>query len=257
MRIALRLLLTMAALLALAAPALAAKITLKGDVTYRERIALPAGATLSVGLVDLARPEEPRVAAAAALANPGQVPLTFTLNFDEEIVLPGHSYALVAEIVADNGAVWFRNAEPYAIDPLAPASAILILVNFVDGTEAALPVVPAIAPILDLTWDAESIAGLPVIHGATTTLSIASDMRAGGRGGCNSWFAQAAVNGEAVAFSAVAATRMACPSPEITAQEQSFFAALAATRYWRIRDEKLVLADSAGSDLAIFAKSRY
>jgi len=32
-----------ALLLALASPALAAKVTLKGDVTYRERIALPPG----------------------------------------------------------------------------------------------------------------------------------------------------------------------------------------------------------------------
>lgn len=249
-----------AAIVLCTAPSLAAKLTITGDVTYRERIALPPGATLSVGLVDLAKPDEQRIVAAAALANPGEVPLTFTLNFDEEIIVSGHTYGLVAEIIADNGAVWFRNATPYAIDLPTPAEPIVIVVSFLgsDGTAPApAPSVPAITPLLDVTWEAETIAGLPVISGAKSSLSIASDMRAGGRGGCNSWFAQAEVNDEALAFSAVAATRMACATAEITAQEQGFFAAIASTRYWRVRDDKLVLVDAAGTDLAVFIRSRF
>ena len=132
-----------AAIVLCTAPSLAAKLTITGDVTYRERIALPPGATLSVGLVDLAKPDEQRIVAAAALANPGEVPLTFTLNFDEEIIVAGHTYGLVAEIIADNGAVWFRNAAPYAIDLPTPAEPIVIVVSFLgsDGTA------PAPAPI--------------------------------------------------------------------------------------------------------------
>lgn len=242
------------------APSLAAKLTITGDVTYRERIALPAGATLSVGLVDLAKPDEPRIAAAAALANPGEVPLTFTLNFDENIIVAGHTYGLVAEIIADNGAVWFRNATPYTVSLPTPSEPIVIIVTFLGSngtTPAPVAEVPTITPLLDVTWEAETIAGQPVIRGAKSSLSIASDMRAGGRGGCNSWFAQAEVNGEALAFSAVAATRMACATAEITAQEQGFFAAIAATRYWRLRDDKLALVDSAGTDLAVFVRSRF
>lgn len=244
-----------AALLVFAAPALAAKLTLTGDVTYRERIALPAAGTLRVRLIDLATPDQARVEAEAAIANPGQVPLTFTLNLDETIVQPGHSYGLVAEIVAD-GAIWFRNVEPYPVDPLAPASPILIVVTFagkiVDKTD--IPAAPPPPPILDVTWQAESIGGTPVVGSAPATLSIAGDMRAGGRGGCNSWFAQAKIDGDAIAFSAVAATRMSCAAG-ITEQETAFFAALGATRFWRLRDDKLVLVDSAGLDLVAFAKS--
>ena len=65
------------------------------------------------------------------------------------------------------------------------------------------------------------------------------------------------MNGEALAFSAVAATRMACLSDEMNAQEQSFFAALAATRFWKLRDDRLVLVDAAGAELAVFGKSRF
>ena len=200
-----------AMLLALASPALAAKVTLKGDVTYRERIALPAGGTLSVSLIDLATPDKPRVSAKAPIASPGQVPLTFTLNFDDTVIVAGHSYALVAEIAGPD-AVWFRNAEPYALDPLAPAQPVLIVVNIVPAEEPAPtpePVAPAApSPVLDITWQAETIGGTPVARGVTSSLSIASDMRAGGRGGCNSWFAQAEVNAERLIFSAVAATRI-------------------------------------------------
>ncbi|OEO29126.1 hypothetical protein VW23_027020 [Devosia insulae DS-56] len=250
-----------ALLLALASPALAAKVTLKGDVTYRERIALPPGGTLSVSLIDLATPDQPRVSAKAPISSPGQVPLTFTLNFDDAVIVAGHSYALVAEIAGPD-AVWFRNAEPYALDPLAPAAPILIIVNIVpqDGEPVATPepvVAPEPSPILDITWQAETIGGAPSARGIVSSLSIASDMRAGGRGGCNSWFAQAEVNAERLIFSAVAATRMACVSDEATKQEDSFFAALAATRFWRLDKDHLILLDAGGVELANLGKSRF
>ena len=246
-----------ALLLAFASPALAAKVTLKGDVTYRERIALPPGGMLSVSLIDLATPDQPRVSAKAPIASPGQVPLTFTLNFDDNVIVAGHKYARVAEISGED-AVWFRNAEPYAVDPLAPAAPILIIVNMVPADEAvAKPEVVAPPPILDITWQAETIAGAPVARGVVSSLSIASDMRAGGRGGCNSWFAQAEVTGERLIFSAVAATRMACVSEDVTKQEDSFFAALAATRFWRVDSDHLVLLDAGGVQLASLAKSRF
>lgn len=247
-----------ALLLAFTGPALAAKVTLKGDVTYRERIALPPGGTLSVSLIDLATPDKPRVSAKAPISSPGQVPLTFTLNFDDNVIVAGHSYALVAEISGED-AVWFRNAEPYAIDPLAPVEPILIIVNIVPTEEAVVEpeaVVPP-PPILDITWQAETIGGTPVARGVTSSLSIASDMRAGGRGGCNSWFAQAEVNGERLIFSAVAATRMACLSDDATKQEDSFFAALAATRFWRLDKDHLILLDAGGVQLANLGKSRF
>jgi putative lipoprotein len=246
-----------ALLLAFASPALAAKVTLKGDVTYRERIALPPGGTLSVSLIDLAAANQPRVSAKAPIASPGQVPLTFTLNFDENVIVAGHQYALVAEISGED-AVWFRNAEPYALDPLVPAAPILIIVNMVPAEEAVVePEVVAPPPILNITWQAETIGGAPVARGVASSLSIDSDMRAGGRGGCNSWFAQAEVSGERLIFSAVAATRMACVSDDITKQEDSFFAALAATRFWRLDNDHLVLLDAGGVQLASLSKSRF
>lgn len=234
-------------------PALAAPLTLSGEVTYRERIALPPNAVLSVQLLDLtdAAAKTP-VRAEAAIASKGQVPLTFTLNFDDKVLLAGHAYALSAEISA-GGQVVFRNAEPYPIDPRAPAGPILILVQRA-ADPAPAPVVPATPALLDIVWRAETLNGAPVIEFSELTLSIASDMRAGGKGSCNNYFAQARLEEESLRFSAVAATRMACAEP-VNAQEAAFFAALAATATWRIEGELLLLLDAQGTTLVSFNKT--
>lgn len=251
-------LLSFVAICAAATPALADMMTLRGEVTYRERIALPPGTVLAVELVDLDTAGEPGRIRAEAPIVAGRVPLTFALNFDDRMIEAGHDYGLVAEI-SSGGTVWFRNADPYALDPRQPEEPLVVVTTFT-GTVAEPPARPppeaaAALPILDITWRAESIGGEPVVENADTTISIERDMRAGGRGGCNSYFAQAEIDGESLRFSAVAATQMACQSAEITAQETSFFAALAATRFWRIRDNKLVLLDAGGRDAVVLAEA--
>ncbi|HEY0920338.1 META domain-containing protein [Devosia sp.] len=251
-----RLALALLAAAAMAAPAVADPVTLSGQVTYRERIALPPNAVLRVQLIDVDATGAAPIRAEAPIAPGGQVPLTFTLSFDDRAINTAHSYALLAEI-ASGTAVWFRNTEPYALDPILP-DPILIVTSFA-GSAAATPPPPSRAdavdpaPILDVTWQAESIGGTPLLANSAATLSIAGDMRTGGRGGCNSYFTQAELAGENLRFSAVAATQMACAADAVTTQEQAFFAALAATRFWRLRDGKLVLLDGGGRELAVLA----
>lgn len=261
MRSVFRLALVLVALLVSSLSTLAEKLTLGGEVTYHERIALPPGASLSIQLVDLAAPTAPRIAAKAALASPGEVPLAFNLNFDDTILVDGASYGIVAEISGEDGAIWFRNPEPYAVDPRAPAGPILVVVGFTGQTEATTHAMPAPPTILDVTWLASTIGGNPVASSVQSSLSIAADMRAGGRGGCNSWFAQAELGpefgGGTLVFSAVAATRMACQSEAATTQETAWFAALAATRLYRLEGDKLILLDAARGELATLAPSRF
>ena len=70
-------------LLSTVSMAAAGTLTLSGQVTYRERIALPENGALRISLVDLAQPDQPRVRAEGAIASPGQVPLSFNLNFED------------------------------------------------------------------------------------------------------------------------------------------------------------------------------
>lgn len=241
-------------LLGFVSPAWAAQVTLTGEVTYRERMALPPDATLKVKLVDLADLEAPpRVEAEAAIASPGQVPLNFTLNFEDGVVAKGHSYGLVAEIVSD-GKLYFSSPAPFPIDPLAATGPIMIVVTFAGQIEApAAPKAPAAPALLEIVWEAKTINGQPVIATPKSSLSITGDMRAGGRGGCNSYFAQARIDGSSLRFSAVAATRVSC-AEAANQQEAAFFAALAATRFWRIDGDELFLTDAAGQDVVEFRK---
>jgi putative lipoprotein len=238
------------ALFALAQPAVAAPITLSGQVTYHEHIALPAEATLGVRLVDLTRQDaRSPVHAQALLHNPGAVPLDFSLRFDDSVIVPSHHYALVAEISADSRTL-FRNTAQYDVDPRNPQLPIVIVVNFI-GTLVNAPAPaakPREAPILETRWRVQDLAGKPLGAPGHATLTIGSDMRAGGRGGCNSYFAQAQLNGPDLAFSAVAATRIACSDPTTMADENAYFSALGTVRSFLIEGTSLHLLDKDGHE---------
>lgn len=244
--------LALLALLAAPTLTLAAPAVLSGEVTYRERIALPENGTLRIQLVDLATPTQPRVQAEGPIATPGQVPLSFNLNFDDAILARDHSYGLRAEIVS-GGQVWFRNAELLPVDFSAP-QAIVIITSFAGRIEdpSATPALDH-AAIIEVSWTAEEIGGLAVAP-EQSTLSIGPDLRAGGRGGCNSYFSQAQLGSDRLAFSGVAATRMAC-TEAIMAQEAVFFDALNATRFWRLAGDRLELLDADGKLLMRLRKS--
>lgn len=259
-RHSLMVLLAMLAAFALGTPTLAETVTIRGEVTYRERIDLPPAAQLRIRLVDLTKDGAPATLEAAAdIANPGRVPLTFTLNFDTTLIDNRHDYGLEADIVAA-GELWFTTPAAYPIEPLATTTPIAILVNFA-GRLSETPTVPEAEPegpatpdILNTIWRAEAVNGEPIVPSADTSLSIAEDMRAGGRGGCNSYFAQARLEADRLAFSAIAATRMACTEDGVAALEAAYFAALDATRFWRLRDGKLLLLDAQGRELVQFGE---
>jgi putative lipoprotein len=242
MRIASLILPALIAVLA-TSPALAGKVTLTGEVTYRERIALPDDATLEIQLVDQSLPAAPPRLDVRAPIGAGQVPLSFTLAFDDTLIVPGHTYALMATIGVESGML-FRNFEPYAVDPLAPFGPISIVTNLVGhvetGAPSSEPETPAPPAIFDTTWTAVSIDGTHVLPHTIVSLTVASDMRAGGSSGCNSWFAQAEVKGDTVAFGQIGSTRKSC-GEAIDAQEAAFDQTLASTVSWQVDGDTLTL----------------
>lgn len=235
----------------LAPPSYAAQATITGEVTYRERIALPEGGRLVVRLVDVSKADAPaRIEAEAVIAGEGQVPLQFTLNFDPKVVNPKHSYALVAEIRAGN-VLWFRNTTQFPVDPLNPAKPLVIVVNFI-GQQIAEP--KPEATIFGIVWRVTALGDTPWPAGVDATLSIAEDGRAGGKGGCNNYFAQSRVDGQTLDFSAIASTRMAC-APQATKLETAYFAALDDVKTFLIDKDNLFLIDANGNKAATLTKA--
>src|SRR5215217_6708925 len=96
--------------MALAGPAFAEDVTFSGLVTYRERMALPPDAALTITLVGL--PDQQRITGAyASLGGKAGSPIQFTLNVRSNVLATGGSYGLLAEISSE-GRVIFRNSQP-------------------------------------------------------------------------------------------------------------------------------------------------
>ncbi|MET3898235.1 putative lipoprotein [Devosia sp. UYZn731] len=241
------------AIIVTAGPTLAAdQITFTGDVTYRERIALPPDADLTVTLVSVDADGVPHaIGATAPIEARGQVPLHFVLNVRSDAITDEPTYGLIAEIRA-SGVPLFRNRDPVPVDPALPLPT-MIIVNFdpqppppAPGSvpvNGELEVTPA---LFDTIWQVRNINGHAVHEATEVSLSIASDRRAGGNGGCNSYFTEAMFDGPALRFGPVAGTRMACDMP-VMRQEADYFAALEATASYELADHTLYLLDAEGN----------
>jgi putative lipoprotein len=79
---------------------------ISGVVTYRERIAMPAGAVITVRLLDVTSDEEPTSIAEQRIRPRREVPIPFTLQYDRSRILRGGSYAVAATIEADGQVLW-------------------------------------------------------------------------------------------------------------------------------------------------------
>ena len=103
-----------------------------GTVTYRERIAMPANAVLTVQLQDVSRTDAPaQVIAEQKITFAGrQVPLPFELHYDPAKIEPEHSYGVSARITVD-GQLRFLNTAAHSVLTKENSTEVNILVNSV------------------------------------------------------------------------------------------------------------------------------
>ena len=90
--------------------------SISGTVTYRERMAMPENAVLTVELQDVSRADAPAQAIAEQrITFAGrQVPLAFELHYDPARINPKHLYAVSASITVD-GQLRFLNTSAYRV----------------------------------------------------------------------------------------------------------------------------------------------
>ncbi|SEU02143.1 YbaY family lipoprotein [Stigmatella erecta] len=96
-----------------AAPPPAPHFQVTGEVLYRERIALTPAAVVKVEVVESGSNKEGGVIAEQSFANPGQVPIPFSVEVAPERVRPEASYFLRARIL-DGGRV-YSSTEPIPV----------------------------------------------------------------------------------------------------------------------------------------------
>lgn len=104
-------------------------------------------------------------------------------------------------------------------------------------------------PLEGTQWRLVELGGRPsrpAGEGAPNLRLHASEKRAGGNTGCNSFGGEYELNGESLRFGVLVSTRRACLEDALNAQEAAYIRALSDTRTWRITGSTLVLSGEAG-----------
>lgn len=228
-------------------------LTIRGELTYLQRIALPDNALAIVELKPDDAPDGASVTAEARIALEGrQVPVAFALDVPRAHLDAGKTYLLRGAIRADSQLRWL--SEPVAIDTAAAT---------VDVGTLRLSPYEAPAPIEDEAedeaeapagesivgdWRISEIDGKPVGDGIQATIAFNEGGAFSGRL-CNAYRGSYTLDGETISLGNAASTLMACPEPQATL-EGALFAALPQAKSWRIgEDGVLIVLDGDGKTL--------
>jgi putative lipoprotein len=113
---------------------------LSGQLTYRERIALPPTAVAFIELADVPVAEsESRTISQQRITPVTQVPIRFTLTYDPATVDEARYYALRARIEDGAGRVLFSTPEVVSIEPWRGAHVEILLHRLGRGLEGVPP----------------------------------------------------------------------------------------------------------------------
>ena len=122
------------------------------------------------------------------------------------------------------------------------------------------PTSPALAgggPDVELagtSWLLQEIEGRTVLENTRATLTFQSAEKVGGDGGCNRFFGTVEIDGGAIAFGPLGATRRAC-GEAIDGQEISYLGALAKAAAFTLDADELVIVAADETLLLRFVRA--
>ncbi|MER9583846.1 YbaY family lipoprotein [Mesorhizobium sp. M0276] len=232
-------------MLAVPEPSVAAGKSVRGEVIYRERIALPPSAMLSVQLADVSRAGAPATIVAEQKVRPaGQVPISFEIKFDPSVIRPQMTYALQARITADDKLLFISDVR-HQVDPLTDVPQTIMLKMVTPSAEPT-------GSVFDQLWLVDYVDGFGASTAPQATFSVSEAGKAGGKGPCNAYFATAKIDGQTIAISDIGSTYKAC-APEVMAEEKALFNALAKAASYNVAAGKLIIADKDGREILRFS----
>lgn len=90
-------------------------VTVRGEATYRERIAVPPGAQLEVLLLDVSRADAPsETISGVTLSDIGQPPYPFEIAYRPDQIVSSHQYVVRARLMHE-GRLIFTTDEAYPV----------------------------------------------------------------------------------------------------------------------------------------------
>lgn len=209
---------------------------------YRERMMLPAGATLHVKLADASTGQ---VIAKAMLYNP-HVPVYLELAYEPSNIDKAHVYTVAARILVKRELFFATDTPVKVITQGHPSKVDLLLKRVTAESPMALE---------NRHWTLSELHGHAVSGEHRPYLTL-SEGRASGFGGCNRFTGSYKLHGEAIEFMATASTLMACVQENVMETESAFLKALSSVRYWKVEGSDLQLLDNERKQLMRFSASK-
>jgi len=111
--------------------------TVRGEITYRERIAVPPGAQLEVLLLDVSRADAPsEKIGGVTLSDIGQPPYPFEIAYRPEQIIASHSYVVQARLT-HQGRLLFITDQAYPVITRGHPTEVKIVLKRVGAPPAA------------------------------------------------------------------------------------------------------------------------
>lgn len=222
----------------------AASTILRGLVTIKGRVDLPANAQLAVMLDDVSLADAPSITLSKTVFAPvGTQSFGYALSYDPTAFRPGHRYALRAEIRAD-GRLLYISKEAIMGTGTVPA----------EGTIVVEPVTIPLPTALVGNWKIDAVGEKPTSAEAPAFTVFRADGFLSGTGGCNRMMGHVSATGQSFTFGPIAGTRMACPGIRMT-QEDAVFAAASQVKSWRMAQDRLLLDDAQGGTVLTLSRN--
>ena len=220
-------------------------LTITGELTYLQRIALPDDAVAVVEIKpDDAADGDPVTAETRTELEGRQVPVPFTLEVPRAHLDAGKSYVLRGGILVAAEMRWLSDPVPVDVAETTLDVGTLTLSPY----EAPPPFEIDGKELLAGEWRIVEVGGRAVPADIPATIAFGEDGAFSGRL-CNSYRGPYTLDGATISFGNAAATLMACPEPQSTLQG-ALFTALPLAKSWRIgEDGKLIVLDGDGKTL--------
>jgi putative lipoprotein len=210
-------------------------VIVSGSAAYRQRIAMPPDAVLTVKLEDVSRADAPAKALAETSETFGarQVPLRFLLKIPSSAIDERNTYAVRATIKVGTE-LRFTTTRSYPV----------LTRGATNQLDLMLDAVPA-ANLSETYWKLSELNGTKIVMPASQTREIRIVLRADGTrvtgfGGCNQLMGSYQHTGSTLRFAQMASSRMACASP-LMELESKVLSMLDAVNAYRINGDQLLL----------------
>jgi putative lipoprotein len=217
-----------------------------GQVFYKEKLALPPDAKLTVQLADISQQEATaRIVGETTVTPAGRMPVPFQIPFDPKAIRSADNYALQARITV-GGSLLFTTAQNHSVAPLSAGPQALVLQHVAGQKVAAVE--------LSGNWTLATLRGAALVPDTAITLGFDKSGRVAGSGGCNRYAAPISLDGSNLKIGQPVSTRMVGAKP-VMAQENRYLQALGKVAGFELDAGALILRDAGGAEVMRFNRT--